>query len=86
MAQEGGEQKSRRLGGGLRFGFFLGPGEEHGRRTRRCPLRERLREKEKTIARRNSTCSKKHVVFNIFSCLADSGFGSVLGLELRLVS
>ena len=51
VAQEGGEHErrekdweSRRLGGGLRFGFFAGPGEEHGRRRRRCPLRERQRE------------------------------------------
>ena len=27
VAQEGGEQESRRLGGGLGFGFFAGPGE-----------------------------------------------------------
>ena len=47
VAQEGGEQEStRRLGGGLGFGFFAGPGEKHGRRRRRCPLRERLCERE----------------------------------------
>ena len=52
VAQKGGkrgkrqekEWESRRLGGGLGFVFFAGPGEEHGRRRRRCPLRERLRE------------------------------------------
>ena len=58
-AQEVGEHEnweSRRLGGGLRFGFFAGPGEEHGQRGRRCPLRERLREKAKIIACRKRTC------------------------------
>ena len=93
MAQEGGDRgkmqekdwESRRLGGGLGFGFFAGPGEEHGRRRRRCPLRERLREKEKIVLCRKSTCSKRHVLFSLFCCLADSGFGSVLGLVLKLV-
>ena len=55
VAQEGGDRgkrrekdwKSLRLSGGLGFGFFAGPGEEHGRRRRCCPLRERVREKEK---------------------------------------
>ena len=89
VAQEGGEQESRRLGGGLGFDFFVGPGEEHGRRRRCCPLRESLREKEKTIACRRSTCSKRHVLLQnslyYFSCLEDSGFRSVLGLVLKLV-
>ena len=43
VAQEGGEQEStRRLGGGSGFSFFARPWEEHGRRKRRCRLRERL--------------------------------------------
>ena len=66
VAQEGGEQESRRLGGGLGFGFFAGPGKEHGRRRRRCPLRECLREKEKIIACRKSTRSKRHVLLHFF--------------------
>ena len=49
VAQEGGEQESRRFGGRWGFGSFAGSGEEHGRRKRRCPLRERLREKAKII-------------------------------------
>ena len=62
LAQEGGEQVSTRRLGGLGFGFFARPGEEHGRRRRRCPLRERLREREKIIVWRKSTCSKRHVL------------------------
>ena len=61
-AQEGGEQESRRLGSGLGFSFFVGPGEEHGRRRRRCPLRERLHENKKTIACRKNTCLKRRVL------------------------
>ena len=56
--------ESRRFGGGLLFGFFAGPGEEYGRWRRRCPLRERLREKEKIIAYGKRTCSKKHVLLS----------------------
>ena len=32
------EWESKRLSGGSGFGFFAGPGEEHGRRRRRSPL------------------------------------------------
>ena len=85
-AQEGGEHErqekdweSRRLGGGLGFGFFAGPGDEHGRRRRRSPLRERLREKEKIVVCRKRTCFKKDVLLPVYCCVADSGFGSVLG-------
>ena len=87
VAQEGGDRgkrrdddwESRRLGG-LGFGFFAGPGEEHGRRRRRCPLRERLREKDKIVVCRKSTCSKRHILLSyIYFWLEDSGFGSVLG-------
>ena len=56
--------ESKRFRGGLVFGFFAGPGEEHGRWRRRCPLRERLRKKEKIIAYRKSTCSKRHVLLS----------------------
>ena len=74
VAQEGGEQEStRRLGGGLGYGFFAGPGEEHGRRRRRCPLRERPREKEKIIVWRKSTCSKRHVLLSYFLVLQIRG-------------
>ena len=71
VAQEGGEQEeSRRLGGGLGFGFFVWPGEEHGQRRRRCPLRERQRKKEKTIACHKSTCSRRHVLL----CSSEASF------------
>ena len=78
---------SRSLGGGLRFGFFTGPGEELGRRRRRCPLRERLREKEKIdlIVWRKSACCIRHVLLSLFCCVADSGFGSVVGWVFRSV-
>ena len=93
VAQEGGDRgkrwekdwESRRLSGGLGFGFFAGPGEEHGRRRRRYPLRERLREKEKIIVWRKSTCSKRHV-FNIFwSCRFGVRFGSWIGITFGIM-
>lgn len=59
---------SKTFHGGLVFVFFVGPGEEHGRRRRRCPLRERLRAKEKIIAYRKSTCSKRHVLLFFIFC------------------
>ena len=71
--------ESRRLSSGLGFRFFAGPGEEHGRRRRRRPLR--LREKEKIITYRKSTCSKRHVVLLLFlSCRFGVWFGSWLGI------
>ena len=43
--QEGGKDdrqerdwESKRFGAGVGFGFFAGPGEQHGRWRRRCPL------------------------------------------------
>ena len=85
VAQESGEQKSRRLTGGLGFGFFAGPWEEHGRRRRRCPLRERLREEEKIIVCRKSTCSKRHAFLSLFGVLQIRVFGSVVGWVFRSV-
>ena len=62
-AQEGGEHErqemdcaSRRLGGRLGLDFSAVPGEEHGLQRRLCPQQERLREKEKIIVCRKSTC------------------------------
>ena len=85
MAQEGEERESEGLGGELGFGFLAGPGKEHGRRRRRCPLRERLRDKGKIIFCCKRTCSIRHVLLSIFGCVADSGFVSFLGWVFRPV-
>ena len=77
--------ESRRLGGRLGLDSFAEPGEEHGRRRRRCPLRERLREKDKIIVCRKSACSKRHVFLSLFCCVADLAFGSVLDWVFRSV-
>ena len=93
VAQEGGDRgkrrkkdwESRRLSGGLRFGFFAGPGEEHGRRRRRCPLRERVREKEKISSGARARVQKGTYCFHNF-CLADSGrFGSWIGIKIGIM-
>ena len=64
------------------FGFFTGPGKQHGRWRRRCPLRESLRGKEKNIANSKRICSKRHVLFSIcdvaISFFVLIRFGSVL--------
>ena len=76
-------RESRSFGGGLVFGFFAGPEKEHGRWRRRCPLRERLREKEKIIAysktfARQGTCRFRLWLRDVFlSCRF--GVGSVVG-------
>ena len=77
---------SRRLCGGLVFGFFAGPDEENGRQRRRGPLHERLREKENIIAYRKSTCSKRHIAFIFFlPCRFEVLFGSWLGIQVGIM-
>ena len=73
VAQEGAEQESRRLGGGSGFGFIAGPGDEHGRQRRRCPLRERLREEEEIIVCRKSRLQKGTYCFHIYFYLQIRG-------------
>ena len=77
VAQEGGDRGkrrekdwgSRRLGGGLGFGFFAEPGEEHGRRRRRCPLREHHATKRRSSPAARARAPKGTYCFLIFlSC------------------
>ena len=57
------------------FGIFAGPGKGHGRWRRRRMLRERLREKEKTIAFLTARVLFAYCFHSWLPkfCLADSG-------------